>query len=131
MCSFSSFYRECFGLEIAETAEDYCVLESDAWTLSLVVVGMLLPRRSRPRSRRSGEGTPVRLSGSSGSETLRLSRSRRQRGADDRAAGSPRKACGAAVNLRRRQCPPSMPGVVGLESATRQALRSRVPNLPG
>jgi catechol-2,3-dioxygenase len=27
MCSF---YHECFGLEVAETTEDYCVLESGA-----------------------------------------------------------------------------------------------------
>jgi hypothetical protein len=32
------FYSECFGLRTAETTETYCVLESDAWTLSLVVV---------------------------------------------------------------------------------------------
>lgn len=31
------FDQECFGLKAAETTEDYCVLESDAWTLSLVV----------------------------------------------------------------------------------------------
>jgi hypothetical protein len=30
-----SFYRECFGLGVAE---DYCVLESGGWTLSLVLV---------------------------------------------------------------------------------------------
>jgi predicted enzyme related to lactoylglutathione lyase len=35
MCSF---YQQCFGLEAASTAEDYCVLESGVWTLSLVVV---------------------------------------------------------------------------------------------
>jgi predicted enzyme related to lactoylglutathione lyase len=32
------FYRECFKMRTAETAENYCVLESAAWTLSLVVV---------------------------------------------------------------------------------------------
>lgn len=32
------FYQQCFGLKAAETTEDYCVLESDAWTLSLVVM---------------------------------------------------------------------------------------------
>jgi predicted enzyme related to lactoylglutathione lyase len=33
-----AFYQECFALTAAETAGDYRVLESDAWTLSLVVV---------------------------------------------------------------------------------------------
>jgi ribosomal protein S18 acetylase RimI-like enzyme/predicted enzyme related to lactoylglutathione lyase len=33
-----AFYEECFGFEAADIAEDYCVLESHAWTLSLVVV---------------------------------------------------------------------------------------------
>ena len=59
MCSF---YHECFGLEVAETAEDYCVLESDAWTLSLVVVPEAVAatfRTSVPPARR--EETPVKL----------------------------------------------------------------------
>jgi hypothetical protein len=33
-----AFYQQRFGLEAASTAEDHCVLESGAWTLSLVVV---------------------------------------------------------------------------------------------
>jgi predicted enzyme related to lactoylglutathione lyase len=33
-----AFYQECFGLTAAETAEDYRVLESEVWMLSLVVV---------------------------------------------------------------------------------------------
>jgi predicted enzyme related to lactoylglutathione lyase len=32
------FYSECFALRTAETTDAYCVLESDAWTLTLVVV---------------------------------------------------------------------------------------------
>ncbi len=32
------FYETCFGLEVAEACEDYCILESDAWTLSIVQV---------------------------------------------------------------------------------------------
>jgi predicted enzyme related to lactoylglutathione lyase len=32
------FYGECFALRTAETTDAYCVLESDAWTLSLVLV---------------------------------------------------------------------------------------------
>jgi predicted enzyme related to lactoylglutathione lyase len=31
------FYRECFGLTIKDATDQYCVLESDDWTLSLVV----------------------------------------------------------------------------------------------
>jgi len=57
-----AFYRECFGLEIAETAKDYCVLESGAWTLSLVVVPDAVAatlQASVPPARR--EGTPVKL----------------------------------------------------------------------
>ena len=33
-----SFYEQCFGLEVGDTAADHCVLESETWTLSLVVV---------------------------------------------------------------------------------------------
>lgn len=58
----SSFYRECFGLEIAGTAEDYCVLESDAWSLSLVTVpdamAAILQDPVTPPRR---DGTPVKL----------------------------------------------------------------------
>ncbi len=32
------FYSECFALSTAEATETYCVLESGAWTLSLVVL---------------------------------------------------------------------------------------------
>jgi catechol 2,3-dioxygenase-like lactoylglutathione lyase family enzyme len=32
------FYSECCALRTAETTDAYCVLESDAWTLSLVAV---------------------------------------------------------------------------------------------
>jgi len=35
MCAF---YERCAGMTVAETAERYAVLESDAWTLSLVAV---------------------------------------------------------------------------------------------
>ena len=31
-----SFYQQCFGLDAVDTAENYCVLESASWTLSLV-----------------------------------------------------------------------------------------------
>ncbi len=57
-----SFYRECFGLEVTETAEDYCVLESGAWTLSLVLVPAAVAAKSQtlvPPVRR--DGTPVKL----------------------------------------------------------------------
>jgi catechol 2,3-dioxygenase-like lactoylglutathione lyase family enzyme len=32
-----AFYQECFGLKIIDATDAYCVLESDDWTLSLVV----------------------------------------------------------------------------------------------
>jgi predicted enzyme related to lactoylglutathione lyase len=34
----SAFYERCLGLVVADAAESYRVLESEAWTLSLVVV---------------------------------------------------------------------------------------------
>jgi catechol-2,3-dioxygenase len=34
----SSFYERCLGLVAAESAESYRVLESEVWTLSLVIV---------------------------------------------------------------------------------------------
>jgi catechol-2,3-dioxygenase len=59
MCSF---YQECFGLEIAEAAEDYRILESNAWTLSLVAArdaaAATLPA-SVPPTRRAE--TPIKL----------------------------------------------------------------------
>lgn len=33
-----SFYRACFGMRVVDETEDYCELESEALTLSLVVV---------------------------------------------------------------------------------------------
>jgi predicted enzyme related to lactoylglutathione lyase len=57
-----AFYQECFGLEIADSAEDYCVLRSDAWTLSLVVVPDTVAAAigaSAPPARR--DRTPVKL----------------------------------------------------------------------
>ena len=60
--SMRSFYRECFGLEPAETAEDYSVLESAAWVLSLVVIpdtiASALPEEFPPSRR---EETPIKL----------------------------------------------------------------------
>jgi predicted enzyme related to lactoylglutathione lyase len=57
-----AFYQECFGLEVTDSAEDYCVLGSDAWTLSLVAVpdavaatiGVSVPPARRDR-------TPIKL----------------------------------------------------------------------
>jgi predicted enzyme related to lactoylglutathione lyase len=60
--SMRSFYRECFGLEPAETAEDYSVLESAAWVLSLVVIPDTIASafpEEFPPSRR--EETPIKL----------------------------------------------------------------------
>jgi predicted enzyme related to lactoylglutathione lyase len=35
--TMSVFYQQCFGLiEVARATGDYCILESDAWTLALV-----------------------------------------------------------------------------------------------
>jgi catechol-2,3-dioxygenase len=31
------FYQECFGLRITDQTDTYCVLESEDWTLSLVM----------------------------------------------------------------------------------------------
>jgi hypothetical protein len=58
MCTF---YQECFGLEIAEVAEDYRILESAEWTLSLVATphaAAALPA-SAPPARRAE--TPIKL----------------------------------------------------------------------
>jgi predicted enzyme related to lactoylglutathione lyase len=58
----SRFYRECFRLRTATRADDHCVLESDAWTLSLVVVpdeiAAAIHLTAPPRRR---EGTPIKL----------------------------------------------------------------------
>jgi catechol-2,3-dioxygenase len=58
--SMRSFYRECFGLEPAET--DYCILESEAWVLSLVVIPDAIASafpEEFPVARR--EETPIKL----------------------------------------------------------------------
>ncbi len=60
--SMQSFYRECFGLEPAEAAEDYSVLESEAWVLSLVVIPDAIASafpEEFPAARR--EETPIKL----------------------------------------------------------------------
>jgi predicted enzyme related to lactoylglutathione lyase len=33
-----SFYERCFNLDVVDTADDHCILESAIWILSLVVV---------------------------------------------------------------------------------------------
>jgi predicted enzyme related to lactoylglutathione lyase len=57
------FYQPGFGLELSEVVPgDYCVLESDAWTLSLVTVPEAVARTihlGAPPVRR--EQTPVKL----------------------------------------------------------------------
>lgn len=55
------FYQECFGLKIAEAAEDYRILESEAWTLSFVATpdaAAALPGSGPPDRR---EETPIKL----------------------------------------------------------------------
>jgi predicted enzyme related to lactoylglutathione lyase len=56
------FYSECFALRIAETTDAYCVLESDVWTLSLVVVlddlAATIQLADPPRAR---DDVPVKL----------------------------------------------------------------------
>jgi predicted enzyme related to lactoylglutathione lyase len=56
------FYSECFGLRTAESTQAYCVLESDAWTLSLVVVPQEIAATiqvAEPAQAR--DGVPVKL----------------------------------------------------------------------
>jgi predicted enzyme related to lactoylglutathione lyase len=57
-----SFYEACFHMEVADSAREYCVLESEWWTLSLVT----MPERiaasivvSVPPARR--EEVPIKL----------------------------------------------------------------------
>jgi predicted enzyme related to lactoylglutathione lyase len=55
-----AFYQECFGLEITDSAGDYCVLRSGAWTLSLVATpAAAAVQISIPPARR--DRTPVKL----------------------------------------------------------------------
>jgi hypothetical protein len=57
-----AFYLACFDMDLADEAEDHCVLESDSLTLSLVVVPEHIAARidvSAPPIRR--EGTPIKL----------------------------------------------------------------------
>ncbi len=57
-----SFYEACFQLEVADDAHDYCVLESESLTLSLVRVPERIAATiavSVPPSRR--EGVPIKL----------------------------------------------------------------------
>jgi predicted enzyme related to lactoylglutathione lyase len=58
----SAFYQQCFGFEAADGADDFCILESDGWTLSLVVVPDEIAATihlSVPPRRR--DGTPIKL----------------------------------------------------------------------
>ena len=57
-----SFYGQCFGFEVADGAAGYCVLESDAWSLSLVLAPDDVASRldlSAPAHRRAA--TPIKL----------------------------------------------------------------------
>lgn len=58
----SPFYQRCFGMVAAETAADYCVLESDVWTVSLVVapgdIAGTIHISTPPRRR---DDTPIKL----------------------------------------------------------------------
>ena len=57
-----TFYERCLGLDRGDTTEDYAVLESDMWRLSLVVVPPSVAatfQLSVPPRRR--EQTPVKL----------------------------------------------------------------------
>jgi hypothetical protein len=68
-----AFYLACFDMDLADEAEDYCVLESESLTLSLVVVPEHIAATidvSVPPIRR--EGTPIKLAfGAVGIEALR------------------------------------------------------------
>jgi predicted enzyme related to lactoylglutathione lyase len=59
----SAFYQECFAFEVVDSAAgDYKVLESQAWTLSLVQVPADIAQSivvSDPPLRR--DGTPIKL----------------------------------------------------------------------
>ena len=57
-----AFYATCFKMDVADEAEDYCVLESESLTLSLVAVPKRLAATihlSVPPSRR--DQVPVKL----------------------------------------------------------------------
>jgi hypothetical protein len=57
-----SFYQQCFGFDAVDIAENYCVLESASWTLSLVMVPdeAAATVRGAVPPRRRGEA-PVKL----------------------------------------------------------------------
>ena len=55
------FYRECFALRTVETTEAYCVLESAAWTLSLVVVPDGIAAAITRDPARARDDVPVKL----------------------------------------------------------------------
>jgi catechol-2,3-dioxygenase len=52
------FYRECFALGVDEETDDYCVLLSEAWMLTLVKSAHA-PATTIPAARR--ENTPIKL----------------------------------------------------------------------
>jgi predicted enzyme related to lactoylglutathione lyase len=57
-----SFYERCLGLEVGDAAEDYVVLESEMWRLSLVAIPSSIAatiQLSVPPRRR--EQTPIKL----------------------------------------------------------------------
>jgi predicted enzyme related to lactoylglutathione lyase len=57
-----SFYEACFHMEVADRAREYCVLESESWTLSLVKMPAQIAASivvSVPPARR--EEVPIKL----------------------------------------------------------------------
>jgi predicted enzyme related to lactoylglutathione lyase len=61
--TLACFYETCFGLEVADAADDLRVLESDDWTLSIVrvppEVAVTITLADPPIRR---EATPIKLS---------------------------------------------------------------------
>jgi predicted enzyme related to lactoylglutathione lyase len=56
------FYAECFGLAATESSDEYCVLESGDWSVSLVLVPAAVAATielSAPAVARAG--TPIKL----------------------------------------------------------------------
>jgi predicted enzyme related to lactoylglutathione lyase len=62
LAPMAEFYRACFDLDVVADAAGYCVLESEAWTLSIVQVKAEVAARielTDPPARR--EETPIKL----------------------------------------------------------------------
>ena len=134
-----AFYQECFGLEITDSAGDYCVLRSGAWTLSLIAapdaaaIQISVPsvRRDRTRSSSRSVSRTSRASGpwSPGWEASWTQAGPGSSASSSAATASTRKATSCSWS-RPQAIPPRSPAMPRADHPEHQRADHARPTLP-